>query len=74
MQDYNYVETNCFEITIEQGCYRFPLASQLPEIWEENYNALLAYIKEVHKGVKGLIKDEEGSAVSKAIIKVVGID
>ena len=74
MQDYNYVETNCFEITIEQGCYKFPLASQLPEIWEENRNALLAYIKEVHKGVKGLVKDEEGSAVSKAIIKVAGID
>ena len=74
MQDYNYVETNCFEITIEQGRYKFPLASQLPGIWEENRNALLAYIKEVHKGVKGLIKDEEGSAVSKAKIKVVGID
>ena len=74
MQDYNYVETNCFEITIEQGCYKFPLASQLPHIWEENRNALLAYIKEVHKGVKGLVKDEEGSTVSKAKIRVVGID
>ena len=74
MQDYNYIETNCFEITIEQGCYKFPLASQLPQIWEENRNALLAYIKEVHKGVKGLIKDKEGSAVSNAVIKVVGID
>ena len=72
MQDYNYVETNCFEITIEQGCYKFPYASQLPQIWEENRDALLAYIKEVHKGVKGFVKDENGLAVPNASIKVVG--
>ena len=72
MQDYNYVETNCFEITIEQGCYKYPLASRLHQIWEENRDALLAFIEEVHKGVKGFVKDDKGSAVSKAKIKVVG--
>jgi len=74
MQDYNYIKTNCFEITIEQGCQKFPEASQLPQIWQENYNPLLEFIKQVHKGVKGFVKDSEGSAVSKAKIKVIGRD
>ena len=72
MQDYNYIETNCFEITIEQDCYKFPLALQLPQIWEENRDALLAFIEEVHKGVKGFVKYDNGSPVSKAKITVVG--
>ena len=74
MQDYNYIETNCFEITIEQGCTKFPSASQLPNIWEENRNALLAYIAEVHKGVKGFVRDKEGLAIPNATIKVKGRD
>ena len=74
MQDYNYVETNCFEITIEQGCYKFPPASQLPKIWEENCNALLAFIEEVHKGVKGFVKDGDGMGVANATISVLDRD
>ena len=74
MQDYNYVETNCFEITIEQGCYKFPPASQLPQIWRENRDALLAFIEEVHKGVKGFVKDSEGAAVPNATITVLDRD
>ena len=74
MQDYNYVETNCFEITIEQGCYKFPPASQLPTIWKENRKALLAFIEEVHKGVKGFVKDGVGMAVANATISVLDRD
>ncbi|XP_065891304.1 carboxypeptidase D-like isoform X1 [Dysidea avara] len=72
MQDYNYAETNCFEITIEQGCQKFPRASNLPHIWEENYDALLAYIHEVHKGVKGFVLDNQGVAIPNAKIIVAG--
>ena len=74
MQDYNYVETNCFEITIEQGCYKFPPASQLPKIWRENHEALLTFIEEVHKGVKGFVKDSEGAVVPNATIAVLDRD
>ena len=72
MQDYNYAETNCFEITIEQGCQKFPTASKLPQIWEENRDALLAYIHEVHKGVKGFVLDSQGMAIRNAKIIVAG--
>ena len=47
MQDYNYVNSNCFEVTIEQGCKKFPEAAELPKAWEENKRALIAYIDQV---------------------------
>lgn len=74
MQDYNYLQSNCFEITIEQGCVKFPLARELESIWDANKEALLKYIEEVHKGVKGFIRDVNGNAISGAIINVKGRD
>lgn len=45
MQDYNYVKTNAFEITIELGCTKFPLAEDLSEYWLQNQEPLLAFIE-----------------------------
>lgn len=56
MQDYNYLETNCFEITLELGCTKFPDASELPKYWRDNKNALIAYMLQTHIGVKGFVK------------------
>ena len=47
MQDYNYLETNCFEITLELGCDKFPPASDLEQYWEDNKAAILAFMIEV---------------------------
>ena len=74
MQDYNYLNSNCFEITVEQGCVKFPYAHELESIWDANKEALLKYIEEVHKGVKGFIRDVNGNAISGAIINVKGRD
>ena len=48
MQDYNYVHSNCFDITLELGCQKFPNATELPEYWRENKEALLNYIEQVN--------------------------
>ncbi|XP_041362509.1 carboxypeptidase E-like [Gigantopelta aegis] len=70
MQDYNYLETNCFEITLELGCDKFPPASELEMYWEDNKPALLAFMIESHIGVKGVVKDNDGKAVPGAEVKL----
>ena len=72
MQDYNYLHSSCFEITIEQGCRKYPYANELEGIWNANRNALIAFIKEVHVGVKGSVMDENGLSISGARIDIVG--
>lgn len=47
MQDYNYLKSNDFEITLEIGCTKFPLAEKLPQFWLENKDALMAFIEMV---------------------------
>lgn len=72
MQDYNYLHTNCFEITVEQGCTKFPYARHLEEIWRSNRESLLAFMEEVHKGVKGFVFDSNGNGIPNATIDVKG--
>ncbi|CAK8672399.1 unnamed protein product [Clavelina lepadiformis] len=47
MQDFNYLASNCFEITIEMGCEKFPPPRRLPFFWKQNKHALLDYIYQV---------------------------
>jgi len=73
MQDWNYLHSNCFEITVELGCHKYPNATDLPNYWKDNKKPLLAYIQEVHKGLKGFVFDTNGKPVSNATISVEGI-
>ena len=52
MQDFNYVYSNCFEITLELSCCKFPRAKELPKEWYKNKKSLIEYMKLVHVGVK----------------------
>ena len=75
MQDYNYLHTNCFEITVEQGCTKFPYESSLEEIWDKNRPALLSFMWQVHQGVKGFVRDQQsGDGIRDAVIRVQGRD
>lgn len=47
MQDYNYVYSNDFAITVEVGCTKFPNATELPKFWLENREPLLRFIEMV---------------------------
>ncbi|CAB3980127.1 carboxypeptidase D-like [Paramuricea clavata] len=47
MQDYNYFHSNCFEITLELSCCKFPYARELEKYWNDNKKALLAFIRKV---------------------------
>jgi hypothetical protein len=49
MQDYNYLESNCFEITLELGCQKFPPESKLQDYFEENIVPLLNFMLQVRE-------------------------
>ncbi|XP_041976739.1 carboxypeptidase E-like [Aricia agestis] len=72
MQDFNYLATNAFEITLELGCTKYTAERELGKEWERNREALLAFIWKAHTGVKGIVSDDSGY-IQNAIISVVNI-
>uniref|UniRef100_A0A8C9G7G8 Carboxypeptidase D n=1 Tax=Pavo cristatus TaxID=9049 RepID=A0A8C9G7G8_PAVCR len=75
MQDWNYLNTNCFEVTIELGCVKYPNAEELPKYWEQNRRSLLQFMKQVHRGVWGFVLDAmDGRGILNATISVAEIN
>ncbi|XP_077997404.1 carboxypeptidase D-like [Glandiceps talaboti] len=72
MQDYNYVYHGCMEITLEISCCKHPEEDRLEDYWEENKNAMLEYLKQVHRGIKGIVMDENQNPISRARVTVKG--
>jgi hypothetical protein len=70
MQDFNYLSSNCFEITLELGCAKFPPAADLPMYWADNKDALINFIWQSHIGIKGLVRGPEGEPISHAMIHI----
>lgn len=47
MQDFNYLASNAFELTMELGCRKFPEESELKRYWSDNLDALISFIWQV---------------------------
>lgn len=49
MQDFNYINSNTFEITLELSCCKYPALKDnvLEKEWDNNREALLAYMEQV---------------------------
>lgn len=73
MQDFNYLHSNCFEVTVSLGCDKFPPEEELFNTWHDNAEALITFIEAAHRGIKGIVTDEEGNAIKGAQISVRGI-
>ncbi|XP_056153080.1 inactive carboxypeptidase-like protein X2 [Lampris incognitus] len=73
MNDFSYLHTNCFELSMYVGCDKYPHESELPEEWENNRESLLVFMEQVHRGIKGVVRDLHGRGVANAIISVEGI-
>lgn len=74
MQDFNYLNTNCFELTFELGCTKFPFQKDLETYWLDNREPLLSFMEQANRGVKGFVLNDKGMGVRNAEISVVGID
>ncbi|ESO01677.1 hypothetical protein HELRODRAFT_112638 [Helobdella robusta] len=74
MQDFNYLGTNCFELTFELSCNKFPKESDLPKFWQDNKEAMVDFIWQTHTGIKGQIfNDETREPISGATIMVKNV-
>ena len=47
MQDFNYLSSNCFELTVELGCHKFPPGKELGQYWKDNVNAFYEFMWQV---------------------------
>lgn len=47
MNDFSYLHTNCFELSIFLGCDKYPHQSELIKEWEYNREALLTFMDQV---------------------------
>ncbi|XP_063701049.1 carboxypeptidase D [Culicoides brevitarsis] len=74
MQDFNYAFTNCFEITLELSCCKFPKAEELVGEWKRNKRSLIEFMKLTHMGVKGLVTDARGHPLRDAEIVVENLE
>lgn len=60
MQDFNYLHSNDFEITLELSCCKYPMAKDglLQNEWDKNREALLTYMEMVRSSfatIKGVV-------------------
>ncbi|XP_048378742.1 inactive carboxypeptidase-like protein X2 [Stegostoma tigrinum] len=74
INDFTYLHTNCFQLSIYVGCDKFPHESELAKEWENNQEALLFFMEQIHRGIKGFVRDLEGNAIANATVSVEGIN
>uniref|UniRef100_A0A8C4ZPN1 AE binding protein 1b n=1 Tax=Gadus morhua TaxID=8049 RepID=A0A8C4ZPN1_GADMO len=74
MNDFSYLHTNCMELSIFLGCDKFPHESELAYEWEKNKEAMLTFMEQVHRGIRGVVKDQEGTAIGNATVSVEGVE
>ena len=48
MEDFNYMHSNCFEITMELSCCKYPKASELQKEWQLNKESLMLFMESTH--------------------------
>ncbi|XP_058526307.1 carboxypeptidase Z isoform X2 [Ochotona princeps] len=73
MSDFNYLYSNCFEITVELGCVKFPPEEALYPLWQQNKESLLSFLEMAQQGIKGVVTDKFGQPIRNARISVKGI-
>ena len=74
MQDWNYVWESDFDITLEQNEVKWPNSNQLESLWNDHQEPMIAYIEQIHNGVRGVVTDADSGSPLYATISVEGIN
>ena len=74
MQDWNYVWESDFDITLEQNEVKWPNSNLLDDLWEDHREPMIAYIEQIHQGLKGVVKDINSNQPLNATITIEGIE
>uniref|UniRef100_A0A8C5G2V8 Inactive carboxypeptidase-like protein X2 n=1 Tax=Gouania willdenowi TaxID=441366 RepID=A0A8C5G2V8_GOUWI len=74
MNDFSYLHTNCFELSIFLGCDKFPHQNELMYEWEKNRESMLVFMEQVNRGIRGIVKDQQGNPIANATISVEGVN
>ena len=61
MQDWNYLQASCFELTLELAQSKWPSPALLPRLFAENLDPLLAYPVVASAGAHGVVLSGSGS-------------
>ncbi|XP_033098266.1 carboxypeptidase E-like [Anneissia japonica] len=72
LQDFDYLHTNCFDITLELDCIKFSPESGLKQEWLDNKDALIAYMYHIHIGIKGFVFNQDETPIKGAVVHVGG--
>lgn len=73
-QDYMNGYAQCREVTIECSSTKCPSASQMPNFWNINKNAIFAYMNQVLNGIHGTVTDAASSLPIEATVTIVSHD
>ena len=56
MEDFNYLHSNCFEITMVLSCCNYLMAKELTQVWQNNQESLLLFLEATSMGVKDWLR------------------
>jgi len=73
-QDYMNYFKHCREFTLELSDDKIPNPSQLPVLWNANYNAFLSYMEQSLYGLRGVVTDSIYGFPLKAKIEIISHD
>jgi len=75
MQDWNYLQEQTMELTLEISEPKTPSASELPRIYQQNKQSILEFIRATALDVlHGRVTDSNGAGIEGATVSIKGID
>ncbi|GMW01717.1 MAG: hypothetical protein AMXMBFR84_28540 [Candidatus Hydrogenedentota bacterium] len=72
MMDWHYRYAGCIDVTIELSTLKRPAEFTIPNFWNANHEAMLAYMEGVHIGVRGVVRNSSNNQPLYAKITING--